>query len=122
MLDVDDFKAINGQVGHLAGDAVLAEAASRVRGVLRASDIACRVGGDEFAIILPEAAAEQAALLYQRVVEAVSAEPIGTIPRLTLSGGVTELTESDNATTFFERADDALYQAKQAGKAQLAKR
>jgi diguanylate cyclase (GGDEF)-like protein len=122
VLDVDDFKAINGQVGHLAGDAVLAEAASRVRGVLRASDIACRVGGDEFAIILPEAAAEQAALLYHRVVEAVSAEPIGTIPRLTLSGGVTELTESDNATTFFERADDALYQAKQAGKAQLAKR
>jgi diguanylate cyclase (GGDEF)-like protein len=122
VLDVDDFKAINGQVGHLAGDAVLAEAALRVRGVLRASDIACRVGGDEFAIILPEAAAEQAALLYQRVVEAVSAEPIGTIPRLTLSGGVTKLTESDNATTFFERADDALYHAKQAGKAQLAKR
>jgi len=122
VLDLDDFKAINGQVGHLAGDAVLAEAASRVRGVLRASDIACRVGGDEFAIILPEAGAEQAALLYERVVEAVSAEPIGTIPRLTLSGGVTELTESDNATTFFERADDALYQAKQAGKAQLATR
>ena len=119
VLDLDDFKAINEQVGHLAGDAVLAETALRVRAVLRASDIACRVGGDEFAIILPEAGARQAAQLYDRVEEAVSAQPIGTIPRLTLSGGVAELVEGDDATTFFERADDALYRAKQAGKAQL---
>jgi two-component system, cell cycle response regulator len=119
VLDLDDFKAINEQVGHLAGDAVLAEAAARVRAVLRASDIACRVGGDELAIILPEASARQAAQLYGRVEEAVSAQPIGSIPRLTLSGGVAELVESDDAKTFFERADDALYHAKQAGKAQL---
>jgi diguanylate cyclase (GGDEF)-like protein len=122
VLDLDDFKAINGQVGHLAGDAVLAETAARVRGVLRASDIACRVGGDEFAIILPEAGAQQAAQLYARVEEAVSAQPIGSVPRLTLSGGVAALAESDDATTFFERADDALYNAKQGGKAQLATR
>lgn len=119
VLDLDDFKSINEQVGHLAGDAVLAETAVRVQAVLRASDIACRVGGDEFAIVLPEAGARQAAQLYGRVEDAVSAEPIGSIPRLTLSGGVTELLESDDATTFFERADDALYRAKQAGKAQL---
>ena len=120
VLDLDDFKAINLQVGHLAGDAVLAETAARVRGVLRASDIACRVGGDEFAIVLPEAGAGQAAQLYDRVEEAVSSQPIGTIPRLTLSGGIAELIEGDVATTFFERADDALYRAKQAGKAQLS--
>jgi diguanylate cyclase (GGDEF)-like protein len=120
VLDLDDFKAINQQVGHLAGDAVLAETAARVRGVLRASDIACRVGGDEFAIVLPEAGAGQAAQLYDRVEEAVSAQPIGSIPRLTLSGGIAELIEGDVATSFFERADDALYQAKQAGKAQLS--
>ena len=119
VLDLDDFKAINERVGHLAGDAVLAETAARVRGVLRASDVACRVGGDEFAIILPEAGAQQAAQLYRRVEEAVSADPIGSIPRLTLSGGVAELTEHDDAKTFFERADEALYRAKSAGKAQL---
>ena len=120
VLDLDDFKSINEKVGHLAGDAVLAETAARVRGVLRASDIACRVGGDELAIVLPEAGAGQAALLYGRVEEAVSAKPIGSIPRLTLSGGIAELVEGDDATAFFERADDELYRAKQAGKAQLS--
>jgi diguanylate cyclase (GGDEF)-like protein len=119
VLDLDDFKAINEKVGHLAGDAVLAETAARVRGVLRASDIACRVGGDEFAIVLPEAGASQAAQLYGRIEEAVSAHPIGSISRLTLSGGIAQLVETDDANTFFERADNALYRAKQAGKAQL---
>ena len=88
VLDLDDFKAINEQVGHLAGDAVLAETAARVRAVLRASDIACRVGGDELAIVLPEAGATQAAQLYDRVEEAVSSQPIGAVPQLTLSGGI----------------------------------
>jgi diguanylate cyclase (GGDEF)-like protein len=120
VLDVDDFKAINERVGHLAGDAVLAETAARVRAVLRASDIACRVGGDEFAIILPEAGTSEATQLYRRVEEAVSSRPLGSIGRLTLSGGVAELSESDDAKTFFERADHALYRAKSAGKAQLA--
>jgi len=120
VLDVDDFKAINERVGHLAGDTVLAETAVRLRGVLRASDIACRVGGDEFAILLPEAGAQQAAQLYERVEAAVSAAPIGTIGRLTLSGGVAQLAEREDAPAFFERADTALYRAKQGGKAQLA--
>ena len=120
VLDVDDFKSINERVGHLAGDTVLAETGARLRGVLRASDIACRVGGDEFAIVLPEAGAHQAAQLYDRVEAAVSAAPIGSIERLTLSGGVAQLTDREDAPSFFERADDALYRAKQAGKAQLA--
>jgi diguanylate cyclase (GGDEF)-like protein len=119
VLDVDDFKAINERVGHLAGDTVLAETAARLRAALRASDVACRVGGDEFAILLPEAGARQAAQLYDRVDTAVSSEPIGTIKRLTLSGGVAQLAEGEDATAFFERADDALYRAKQRGKAQL---
>jgi diguanylate cyclase (GGDEF)-like protein len=119
VLDVDDFKAINESVGHLAGDTVLAETAARLRAALRASDVACRVGGDEFAILLPEAGARQATQLYDRVETAVSSEPIGTIERLTLSGGVAQLAEGEDATAFFERADEALYRAKQRGKAQL---
>ena len=119
VLDVDDFKAINERVGHLMGDGVLAETGSRVRAALRASDIACRVGGDEFAIVLPEAGAHQAGQLYERIEGAVSSTPIGAIERLTLSGGVAELAESEDANAFFERADEALYRAKQRGKAQL---
>jgi two-component system cell cycle response regulator len=119
VLDVDDFKAINERVGHLSGDGVLAETALRLRAALRASDIACRVGGDEFAIVLPEAGARQAGQLYERIVTAVSSTAIGSIDRLTLSGGVAQLAEQEDAVAFFERADDALYRAKQRGKAQL---
>ena len=53
IIDLDDFKAVNDRIGHLAGDGVLAEAAERVRDVVRSADVACRVGGDEFAVILP---------------------------------------------------------------------
>ena len=119
VLDLDDFKAINERVGHLSGDGVLAETALRLRAALRASDIACRVGGDEFAIVLPEAGARQAGQLYERIEQAVSSAAIGSIDRLTLSGGVAQLAEGEDAAAFFERADDALYRAKQRGKAQL---
>ena len=57
VFDLDDFKEVNDRIGHLAGDTVLAEAAERVRDVVRTADIACRVGGDEFAVILPESCA-----------------------------------------------------------------
>jgi diguanylate cyclase (GGDEF)-like protein len=117
VFDLDDFKAINDRIGHLAGDAVLAEAADRVREVVRSADIACRVGGDEFAVILPESTLRDADQLYRRLEHAVSSRPVGQVGRLDLSAGVTELRPDDNATTFFERADEALYQAKGAGKA-----
>src|SRR5207253_8367861 len=55
-LDLDNLKAINDRLGHLAGDGVLAEVANRIRDVVRSADIACRVGGDEVAVILPESA------------------------------------------------------------------
>jgi diguanylate cyclase (GGDEF)-like protein len=116
VFDLDDFKAINDRIGHLAGDAVLAEAADRVREVVRSADIACRVGGDEFAVILPESLVRDADQLYQRLEQAVSAKPVGQAGRLHLSAGVTELRPEDDADSFFERADEALYRAKGAGK------
>jgi diguanylate cyclase (GGDEF)-like protein len=73
IFDLDDFKAINDHIGHLAGDAVLAEAAERVREVVRSADIACRVGGDEFAVILPESRRADADQHYARLQKAVSA-------------------------------------------------
>jgi diguanylate cyclase (GGDEF)-like protein len=120
VFDLDDFKAVNDRIGHLAGDAVLAEAAERVRGVTRSADIPCRVGGDEFAVILPEASRTDADQLYERIQDAVAARPLGQAGDLRFSAGVAELQASDDAVSFFQRADEALYRAKELGKGQIA--
>jgi diguanylate cyclase (GGDEF)-like protein len=119
VLDLDDFKAINDRIGHLAGDAVLAEIAERVRDVVRSADIPCRVGGDEFAVILPESTTADADQLYHRLLGVVSSRPVGQAGRLLLSAGVAELHADDGPTTFFERADEALYRAKELGKGRV---
>ncbi len=119
VFDLDDFKAVNDRIGHLAGDAVLAEAAERVRQVVRSADIACRIGGDEFAVILPESSLEDADQLCKRLDAAISAAPVGQAGSLHLSAGVTEVRPDDGAVAFFERADEALYRAKAAGKGQV---
>jgi diguanylate cyclase (GGDEF)-like protein len=114
--DVDDFKAINDRFGHLAGDAVLAEVGARVREVVRSADIACRVGGDEIAVILPESSAADAERLYARLQRTVAAHPVAGAGYIEVSAGITELLEGDDATTCFDRADKALYRAKELGK------
>jgi diguanylate cyclase (GGDEF)-like protein len=119
VFDLDDFKAINDRIGHLAGDSVLAETAERVKDVVRSADVACRVGGDEFAVILPESTTGDADQLYHRLLGAVSANPVGQAGRLSISAGMAELREDDNPTAFFERADEALYRAKERGKGQV---
>jgi diguanylate cyclase (GGDEF)-like protein len=119
IFDLDDFKAINDRIGHLAGDGVLAEAAERIREVVRSADIECRVGGDEFAVILPESTLADADQLYGRLQKAVSARPVGQAGPLTISAGVAELQPDDDAIAFFQRADHALYGAKEAGKGQV---
>jgi diguanylate cyclase (GGDEF)-like protein len=120
VFDIDDFKAINDRIGHLAGDAVLASVAERVQSVVRGADIACRIGGDEFAVILPESGLEDAEQLYKRVQFAVAARPLGPFERIRLSAGIAELKPEDDAKTFFERADEALYRAKESGKGRFS--
>jgi diguanylate cyclase (GGDEF)-like protein len=119
VFDLDDFKAINDRIGHLAGDAVLAETADRVKGILRSADIACRVGGDEFAVVLPESSTGDADQLYHRLLGAVSSSPVGQAGRLFVSAGIADLRADDDPTVFFERADEALYRAKELGKGQV---
>jgi diguanylate cyclase (GGDEF)-like protein len=77
------------------------------------------VGGDEFAVILPESTASDADLLYRRLHGAVSSRPVGQAGRLVLSAGVAELQADDDPTAFFERTDEALYRAKELGKGQV---
>jgi diguanylate cyclase (GGDEF)-like protein len=118
--DLDDFKGINEEIGHLGGDSVLAEVAQRLRLVVRGADIPCRVGGDEFAVILPESSRAEGDLLAERIVRAVSGTPIGTAGTLHVSAGVAELMRDDTGADLFERADHALYRVKDARKARSA--
>jgi diguanylate cyclase (GGDEF)-like protein len=120
VFDIDDFKAINDRIGHLAGDAVLAAVAERLQSAVRGADIPCRVGGDEFAVILPEATQGDAEQLYKRVQFAVASRPLGPFERIRLSAGIAELRPEDDAKTFFERADEALYHAKEQGKSRFS--
>jgi diguanylate cyclase (GGDEF)-like protein len=118
VIDLDDFKSINDKLGHLAGDGVLAEAAERMLSVVRSADIACRVGGDEFAVVAPESSAEDGEQLARRIAEAIALRPIPGVGTLALSAGVSELRPGDRPNDLFERADEALYRAKELGKAQ----
>jgi diguanylate cyclase (GGDEF)-like protein len=119
VFDVDDFKSVNDRVGHLAGDAVLAEVAERVRSVVRSADVACRIGGDEFAVILPESSLLDGQQLSERLQTTVAGRPIAHVGRLDVSAGVAELRQGDDASGLFERADEALYRAKEDGKGRV---
>lgn len=119
VLDVDDFQQANDRVGHVAGDAVLAAVADRLRRAVRRVDVACRVGGDDFAVILPEAGARDAEQLYRRILFAVGSGSAGPAERIRLFAGIAELRPEDDPVSLFQRAGDALYQAKQAGKGQV---
>jgi two-component system, cell cycle response regulator len=117
VFDLDDFKTVNDQIGHLAGDRVLSQAAERLREAVRSVDIASRIGGDEFAVILPESGAVDADQLYRRVHNAMRGTSLGPEgSRLRVSAGIAELEHGDTAASLFERADGALYRAKDLGK------
>jgi diguanylate cyclase (GGDEF)-like protein len=113
--DIDDFKAINEEIGHLGGDSVLAEVAQRLRSVVRGVDIACRVGGDEFAVVLPESSIDEARRLFERLQLAVQAQPVGGAT-VRVSAGIAELRRDDDGTSLFSRVDQGLYRAKRSGK------
>jgi diguanylate cyclase (GGDEF)-like protein len=117
VFDLDDFKSINDQIGHLAGDRVLAQAADRLREAVRSVDVSCRIGGDEFAVIMPESSADDGEQLYKRVHNSMRGTVLGTDEeRLRISCGIAELQHGDTAASLFERADGALYRAKELGK------
>jgi diguanylate cyclase (GGDEF)-like protein len=116
LIDLDDLKVINDRVGHLGGDAVLAELGERVREALRSADIACRIGGDEFAVILPESALEDARQLYDRLQAAIAARPFAGGESISASAGIAALEREDDPKALFQRADEALYRAKRDGK------
>ena len=121
MLDIDRFKAINDQFGHLAGDLVLREMAGCVRESIRKEECFARYGGEEFALVLPEAAQEGAVQAAERIRQKVADHPFefdGTPLQATVSLGVacSQGDEYLTCTALIRRADDNLYLAKHAGR------
>jgi diguanylate cyclase (GGDEF)-like protein len=119
VFDVDGLKAINDEYGHLAGDALLVETADRLRSVTRSADVASRIGGDEFAVILPESTVGDAQQLHERLSRVLEAEPAGPLERIQISAGIAQLRPEERDVEFFDRADQAALRAKRAGRGRL---
>jgi len=119
--DVDYFKRVNDQWGHDAGDKVLQEIARRLKANMRAIDVTCRYGGEEFVVVMPGADIDAALQAAERLRVSIEAKPfdlgngLGSLP-ITLSAGVTELVHGDTHESALIRADQALYKAKNAGR------
>lgn len=116
VFDLDHFKKINDTYGHGQGDETLQLVSTRVNELIRATDIVGRWGGEEFLMILPGTNAAGAFLLSNRVREAVAGHRFSAGFSVTLSFGITEYLESDTLDTLVDRADRALYRAKQKGR------
>ncbi|MEZ5818289.1 MAG: PleD family two-component system response regulator [Hyphomicrobiaceae bacterium] len=119
--DIDYFKKVNDTYGHDAGDNVLREFATRLRRNTRGIDLACRLGGEEFVIIMPDTELSRAMQVAERLRACIAAEPFqvnaqGTLA-VTASVGVSTLERRDDTPeTLFKRADNALYAAKRDGR------
>ncbi len=119
ILDIDHFKTVNDTWGHLAGDDVLREVAGRVRASLRTYDVFGRVGGEEFLIVLPGTPLGSVKGVAERLRKAISQPPMSThkgLLRVTASVGVTVWRGPEGLDSFLERADRALYLAKEKGR------
>ena len=124
MTDIDFFKKFNDSFGHAAGDAMLREVAAFLKNGIRKADIACRYGGEEFTIILPQATLEQAGKCATQLWNDAKnvriefrSEPLG---RLTLSLGVAAFPQhGDSVDELLQAADKALYKAKENGRDQV---
>lgn len=120
IIDVDLFKPVNDQFGHIAGDGVLRQLAAIVRGYVRGEDVAARIGGEEFAVLLPETSIEAARVFAERLREAVAADAFslgGETRRLTISIGLAGLGPARrDRSALMKAADAALYRAKDEGR------
>lgn len=121
LMDMDNFKAVNDQFGHQAGDEVLVKVAEFVRSKVRATDMAGRWGGEEFVIILPETDINGALSLADKIRTQIASADLAEIGHQTASFGVTAYADGDDINSIIARADAGLYLAKEGGKNQVAK-
>ncbi|MDB5553778.1 MAG: pleD, partial [Rhizobium sp.] len=120
--DIDRFKSVNDTYGHDAGDEVLKEFAARVRSTVRGADLACRFGGEEFVVIMPDTLPETAAAIAERLRHVVESQPFhlrqnGTALTITASLGISStIGGAESAEQLLKQADRALYEAKHGGR------
>jgi diguanylate cyclase (GGDEF)-like protein len=116
VFDVDDFKRVNTELGHLEGDRILSVVGDVLLHCSRAADIPGRVGGDEFAVVLPHSTVDDAARLYTRLVSGVRTATAAVPLPILLSAGSADLRPGEGGDGLFGRADEALRLAKSSGK------
>jgi diguanylate cyclase (GGDEF)-like protein len=119
MLDLDHFKLVNDRHGHAVGDAVLAGLGKRLRAMCREGEIVARLGGEEFAWIMPETSGDAAVAAAERLRQDVSSLPFPVVGVLRVSIGVCSLQPSLDSDALLSRADEALYAAKGSGRDQV---
>jgi two-component system cell cycle response regulator len=121
ILDIDYFKSINDSHGHDAGDDVLQDFAIRIRKSIRGIDLACRYGGEEFVVVMPETDLAVATMVAERLRRRIASEPFpiqkgARMIEVTISIGIAALGPNDDAAAVIKRADQALYRAKRDGR------
>ena len=121
MIDIDHFKRVNDTHGHAVGDQVLIEVARRLRNALRPGDLVARLGGEEFAVLLPHATSNDAAMICERLRVALIESPIAikAVSKkadVTVSVGFTRYAPPESTDAALSRADARLYAAKSAGR------
>ena len=121
LLDLNDFKPINDQYGHAAGDLVLTEFARRLQRAVRGSDLPVRIGGHEFMVLLPECPADRVPVMLARVT-GLQVSVSGQKVPVQFSAGMAQYEDGDTPEQLMERADQALYAAKRDSKRGVAAR
>lgn len=119
LFDVDHFKKFNDTYGHQAGDEVLRQVANTLSKNAKSTDLACRYGGEEFGLVMPNTTITQARIAAERIREAIQATRVkfdGKSLNVTASMGVAEITKSDDAARLVRRSDEAIYCAKDNGR------
>jgi len=116
IIDIDNFKDINDNYGHLIGDSVIKNITLIIKNSIRISDVFARWGGDEFVILLPNTNVEQAIEMMERIRMSIQKNKCYEEENITCSFGLTELRKNENAESMTQRADKFLYEAKECGK------
>jgi diguanylate cyclase (GGDEF)-like protein len=122
IFDLDYFKQINDRYGHFVGDEVLRRLADRLRSLMPPDSVTARFGGEEFICLLPNTGVDQAMMIAERLRETVASEGFATSAgsiSVTMSIGIAGMHRSDEMDSFLQRADEALYQAKENGRNQI---
>jgi len=122
MIDIDNFKRINDEMGHLTGDSILSQMGELLRRSLRKNDAPVRYGGEEFAVIAPNTSLPQSLLVAEKLRRMVAGHDFGIDRQVTISIGCTIYRPGEDSRELISRADQALYDAKHAGKNTVCQR